>query len=149
MFRKYLQPKILLKNTAAALLVITLSGAYYLLCCQEMKAAVAKAEHCPLSKAVKSEHCNFSKNKSSETATPQTATGINLFECCSLKFNFFVAKLEKNEFPQQTPTALAGNFFNFLQTVKLENNAGFTVSPYRPPVFDNRPERVRNCVFRI
>src|SRR5687767_12917742 len=116
MFPTSLHTKILLKNTAAALLVITLSGAYYLLCCLEMKAAEAKAEHCPLSKAVQTEHCNFSKNKSSETPS-QTAASINLFECCSLKFNFFVAKLEKNEFPRQMPPALADNFFNFLQSV--------------------------------
>ena len=146
MVRKYLQPKILLKNTAAALLVLTLSGAFYLLCCQEMKAAAAKVEHCPLSKAVQTEHCNFSKNKTSETS--QTATSINLFECCNLKFNFFVAKLEKNEFPQQTP-ALANNFFNFLQSVKLENNTRVTDFSYRAPVFDSRDQRVRNCVFRI
>lgn len=148
MFRKHLQPKTFLKNTIAALLVITLSGAYYLLCCQEMQAAAAKADHCPLSKAVQTEHCNFSKNKSSE-APPQTAASINLFECCSLKFNFFVAKLEKNEFPQQTPSALANNFFNFLQSVKLENNAGLTGFSYRAPVFDSRRLRVKNCVFRI
>jgi hypothetical protein len=147
MFRTYLQPKILLKNTAAALLVITLSGALYLLCCQEMKAAAAKAEHCPLSKAVQTEHCNFSKNKTSENS--QTAVSINLFECCNLKFNFFVAKLEKNEFPQQAPTALANNFFNFLQSVKLENAAKLTDFSYRARVFDNRRERIRNCVFRI
>lgn len=147
MFRKYLQPKVLLKNTAAALLMITLSGAYYLFCCLEMQSALAKAEHCPLSKAVQTEHCNFSKNKSSETP-PQTATSINLFECCSLKFNFFVAKLEKNEFPQQT-TVLAKSFLGFLQSLKLESNAGFGVFSYRAPVFDNRHQRVRNCVFRI
>jgi hypothetical protein len=147
MFRKHLQPKTFLKNTIAALLVTTLSGALYLLCCQEMKAMTAKAEHCPLSKAVKSEHCNFSKNKTSETS--QTAVNINLFECCNLKFNFFVAKLEKNEFPQAAPTALVNNFFNFLQTVNLENNAGFTDFSYRSRVFDNRRERIRNCVFRI
>ncbi|HVE56950.1 MAG TPA: hypothetical protein VNB22_08975 [Pyrinomonadaceae bacterium] len=137
-----------MKNTAAALLVLTLSGAYYLLCCQEMKAATAQAEHCPLSKSVRTEHCNFSKNKTSETPS-QTAASINLFECCNLKFNFFVAKLEKNEFPQQTPSALANNFFNFLQSVKLENNAGFTGFSYRVPVFGSRDLHVRNCVFRI
>jgi len=147
MFRKYLQPKILLKNTAAVLLTITLSGAYYLFCCPAMQAAVAKAEHCPLSKAVQTEHCNFSKNKSPETP-PQTATSINLFECCSLKFNFFVAKLEKNEFPQQTPV-LINNHSGFLQSVKLENNTGFTDFSYRAPVFDSRDLRVKNCVFRI
>ncbi len=147
MFRKYLQPKVLLKNTAAALLMITMSGAYYLFCCQEMKAAVAKAEHCPLSKAVQTEHCNFSKNKTSETA-PQTVTSINLFECCNLKFNFFVAKLEKNEFPQQTPV-LAKSLSGFLQSVKLENNTEYTDFSYRAPILDSRDRRVRNCVFRI
>jgi len=147
MFRKHLHPKILLKNTAAALLVITLSGAYYLFCCQEMRAAVAKAEHCPLSKTVQTEHCNFSKNKTSETP-PQTATSLNVFECCNLKFNFFVAKLEKNEFPQQSPV-LVNNFFNFLQSVKFETNARVTDFSYRAPVFDSRDQRVRNCVFRI
>lgn len=147
MFRKHFQPKNFLKNIAAALLVITLSGVLYLFCCQEMKAAVANAEHCPLSKAVKSEHCKFSKNKSSE-APPQTAASLNLFECCSLKFNFFVAKLEKNEFPQAAP-ALADNFFNFWQSAKLKNNARVTVFSYHAPVFDSRSERIRNCVFRI
>jgi len=146
MFRKYLQPKVLLKNTAAALLMITMSGAYYLFCCLEMQAA-AKAEHCPLSKAVQTEHCNFSKNKSSETP-PQTATSINLFECCNLKFNFFLAKLEKNEFPQQTPV-LAKNFSGFLQSIKLENKTAYTDFSYRAPIFDSRDLRVRNCVFRI
>ena len=149
MFPTSLDTKILLKNTAAALLVITLSGALYLLCCHEMKAAVAEGEHCPLSKAVKSEHCKFSKNKSSEALPPQTAASLNLFECCNLKFNFFVAKLEKNEFPQAAPAALANNFDNFWQTEKLENNAKFADFSYRAPIFDSRDRRVRNCVFRI
>ena len=143
MFRKILQPKILLKNTLAALLVITLSGAYCLFCCQDMNAAAAKAVHCPLSKT---DHCNFSKQNPAETS--QAAASINLFECCGLKFNFFIAKLEKNRCPQPAP-ALANSFSIFLETVKLENNAGFTVFFYRAPVFEKRDLHVRNCVFRI
>jgi len=145
MFRKHLQPKTLLKNTLAALLAITLSGAYCLFCCQETSAAT-KAQHCPLSKTTEANHCNFSKKNSVETSN--AAASINLFECCGLKFNFFIAKLEKTRFPQQTP-ALANNFFNFLQTVKSESNTGFTVFFYRAPTFEKRDLHVKNCVFRI
>src|SRR5437868_14884508 len=145
MFRPVLQPKILLKNTLAALLVITLSGAYCLFCCQDTNAA-NKTEHCPLSKISKADHCNFSKQKAAETSN--AAASINLFECCGLKFNFFVAKLEKNQFPQQTPV-LANNFSNFLESVKLENKTGFTDFFYRAPAFENGARHIRNCVFRI
>jgi hypothetical protein len=143
MIRNLLQPKILLKNSLAAFLVITLSGAYCFFCCQEIKAAT-KTEHCPTSKITQTEHCNFSK-KASE---PLQAASINLFECCGLKFNFFVAKLEKNEKPEQTP-ALANNFFSFLESVKLARTANFADVSYRAPVFESRDLHVKNCVFRI
>ncbi len=146
MFRKYLQPKILFKNASAALLVLTLSGAYCFFCCQAMIAASAKADHCPPNKIIQTEHCNFSKNKSPETT--QTAASVNAFECCGLKFSFFVAKLEKNEFPAQTPV-LVNNFSGFLRSVKSENNTGLTDFSYRAPVSDHRDRRVKNCVFRI
>jgi hypothetical protein len=145
MFRNLLQPKTLFKNTLAALLVITLSGAYCLFCCQEIKAA-AKTEHCPLKRVSETEHCNFAKDKSA--GLPETATSINLFECCGLKFNFFVAKLEKNQLPQQTPV-LANNFSNFLESVKLENKTGFTDFFYHAPAFEKGARHIRNCVFRI
>jgi|SRR5215213_1541356 len=143
MIRNLLQPKILLKNSLAALLVITLSGAYCFFCCQEIKAAT-KAEHCPASKIKQTEHCNFSGRKSE----PLQTTSINLFECCGLKFNFFVAKLEKNEKPEQAP-ALANNFFSFLESVKLARAANFAGFSYRAPVFESRDLHVKNCVFRI
>jgi hypothetical protein len=146
MFRKRLQPKNILTRITAALLAITLSGAYYFFCCQEMDAAPAKAESCPLIKVSKSEHCNFSKHQSPEAS--QTATSVNTFECCGLKFNFFVAKLEKNDFPQQVPAA-QNNFFNFLQSVKSESKQSFTDFSYHAPIFDSRDLRVKNCVFRI
>ena len=145
MFRKSLQPKTLLKNSLAALLVLTLSGAYCLFCCQEIKAATA-AEHCPLSKTTQAEHCKFSKNKDSESS--QAATSINLFECCGLKFNFFVAKLEKTRFPQAA-SALANNFFNFAKAEKLEKAVRFSGFPYQAPVRETSDLHVRNCVFRI
>jgi hypothetical protein len=126
----------------SALLVITLSGAYCLFCCQEMSAKTV-AESCPLQKT---SHCNFAKDKSPEAS--ETAASINLFECCGLKFNFFVAKLEKNNVPEQTP-AIANNFFNFLQSVNFENKAKFTDFVYRAPIYDSRFSRVKNCVFRI
>jgi hypothetical protein len=146
MFRKGLQPKTFLKNAVAAILVLTLSGAYCLFCCGEIKAAVTNADHCPLSKTVEAEHCNFSKSK--KTGTSRAATSVNVFECCDLKFNFFIAKLEKNRFPEAAPV-LANNFFLFLQSVKLEKKSGFTGFSYRAPVFENRDLCVRNCVFRI
>jgi hypothetical protein len=142
MFRHSLQPKFFLKNSLAALLVITLSGAYCLFCCQETNAAI-KAEHHSTSQT---EHCNFSKDESSGTS--RAATSVRAFECCGFKFNFFVAKLEKNELPQQAP-ALANNFFSFLETVKPENNRGLSDFQYRAPVFESRDLHVRNCVFRI
>jgi hypothetical protein len=145
MFRKGLQPKALLKNSLAALLVLTLSGAYCLFCCQEIKAATA-AEHCPLSKTAQAEHCKFSKNKASESSP--AAASINLFECCGLKFSFFVAKLEKTRFPQAAP-ASANNFFIFLPAEKLEKAARVSGFAYRAPVRETRDLHVRNCVFRI
>ena len=144
MFRHLLQPKTILKNTLAALLMITLSGAYCLFCSQKINAA-GKTEHCPASKIVQAEHCNFSPRKSEP---PPPATAIRTFGCCGLKFNFFIAKLEKNEFPQQTP-ASANNFFNFQRPVKLRSRAGLTGFSYRAPVFESRDLHVKNCVFRI
>jgi hypothetical protein len=144
MFRTYLQPKILLKNSIAALLVITLSGAFHLFCCQAMKAA-EKSEHCPLSKPVQTEHCNFSKKG---VETPQTAASINLFECCQLKFNFFVAKLEKNELPHAAH-ARANSFFSLPDSVKLAASTIPTELSYRAPVFESRDLHIKNCVFRI
>ena len=141
MFRNRLQPKILLKNSLAAFLMITLTGAYCLFCCQEINAA-QKASHHSISRT---EHCNFSKKAS---ATSQATTSVNSFECCGLKFNFIVAKLEKKEFPEQSP-ALANNFFSFPQSVKLESNPNFAGFYYRAPVFESRDLHVKNCVFRI
>lgn len=146
MFRQFSNPEILLKRALAAVLTITLSGAYCLFCCQETNAARTKAEDCPLSKNSQASHCNFSKKKTAETS--QSAAGIKVFECCRLKFNFFVAKLEKNEFPQKTP-ALANNFSFFPQSVKLARKTGFTGFFYRAPVFEKDDLHVRNCVFRI
>jgi hypothetical protein len=142
MFRTFLNSKNLTAKMLSALLVITLSGAYCLFCCQETSAKTV-AESCPLHKT---NHCNFAKNKSPEAS--ETAASINLFECCGLKFNFFVGKLEKNEFSQQSP-AIANNFFNFLQSVNFENKAKFTDFVYRAPLYDSRFSRVKNCVFRI
>jgi len=145
MFRNLLQPKTLFKNTLAALLVITLSGAYCLFCCQEIKAA-AKTEHCPLKRVSETEHCNFAKDKSA--GLPETATSINLFECCGLKFNFFVAKLEKNPRPEQAAVAVH-DFADFRRRVKLEKTAVSKDFFYRPPVFFSRDLHVSNCIYRI
>lgn len=146
MFRQILQPKTFSKNALAALLVIALSGAYCLFCCQQIYAAVSKAAHCPLSKTAQTEHCKFSKNKASETS--KAATGINVCERCTLKFNSFVAKLEKNKFPQKA-SAPAKTFFNFLESVKPAKKSGFAGFSYRTPVRQTRDLHVRNCVFRI
>src|SRR5215204_1230067 len=97
MFRKGTQPKILLKNSLAALSMFILSGAYLLFCCQT--AATKSAHHAARSRSA-AEHCHFSKDKAAETSP--AATGLSAFECCPLKFNVFVAKLEKKQFPQQT-----------------------------------------------
>ena len=144
MFRTYLQPKTLLKNSIAALLTITLSGAFYLFCCQAMKAA-EQDDHCPLTKTVQTEHCNFSTRGDE---TPKTAASINLFECCQLKFNFFVAKLERNELPHAAP-ARAISVFSFPESVKLAASAVLTDRAYRAPVFESRDLHIKNCVFRI
>lgn len=143
MFRRSLKPKTLLKTTTAALLTIILSGAYFFFCCQEIFAA-GKPEHCPPKKP-EAEYCPFSKTKSSEAPR---AANLNSVEHCTLKFNFFIAKLEKNEFPQKTP-ALANSFFSFPESVKPEKNAGSDDFFYRAPVYDNRDLHVKNCVFRI
>ena len=145
MFRQDLQPKTLLKTTIAALLMVTLSGAYFLFCCQEIYAA-GKPEHCPTKKPAKTEHCHFSKHKSSDALA--ATTNINSAARCALKFNFFIAKLEKNEFPQNTPV-LANNFFSFLESVKPADLSGFTDFSYRAPVRETHDLHVRNCVFRI
>ena len=138
MFGHSFRLKSLLKNSLAALLVITLSGAYCLFCCEEIIAATKSAHH----SQIQSEHCNFSKN------TSDAATSIKAFECCGLKFNFFVAKLEKNEFPEQAP-ALADNFFGFSESQKLRRGASPTEFSYRAPIFEKRDLHIKNCVFRI
>lgn len=147
MFRKYLQPKILLKNTLAAFLMITVSGVYCLFCCTDASAAASEAEHCPLSKTVTSEHCDFSKKNAAETSTAEAKA--NAFECCGLKFNFYVAKLDKNEFSQKTPSALARNFSSFPQSASRENKTGLTAFFYRAPVYEKGSLHVKNRVFRI
>jgi hypothetical protein len=144
MFRHSLQPKIFLKNAIAALLVITLSGAYCLFCCREINAAT-KAEQHPATISG-GDHCHFQKDKSSATA--ETTTSVNAFECCGFKFNFFVAKLEKPEFTQPAP-ALANNYFSFLESVKPERNRKLKGFSYHAPVFESRDLHVKNCVFRI
>lgn len=145
MFRKYFQPKTLLKNTFAALLMLALSGAYCLCCGYQTAAAAGKTEHCRFSKPPAAEHCNFSKQNSSEAS--KTAVSVNSFERCGLKLKFFVAKLEKKEFPQQT-SALVNNF-NFLQPAKPERKTGFAGFFYRAPVSDRSDLHLRNRVFRI
>lgn len=147
MFRKSLQPKNLLKSALAVVFMLTLSGAYNLFCCQQMFAAEIKPEHCPLSKTVKSEHCQFSKNKPTETSS--AVTSVNLFECCALKFNVFVATLEKNEFPQKTPVVVDNSFNFFPKSVRLESKTGLTDFSYRPRVLAGSDLHIRNCVFRI
>ena len=142
MFRQYLQPKTLLKPATAALLAFSLSGVYFLFCCQEIYASNQTAHH----PAGKSEHCHFSKSETSETAS--AANGINICERCGLKFNFFVAKLEKNKLPQKAPV-LANNFFNFFKPEKPVRDAGFRGFSYRAPAPPNVDLCVRNCVFRI
>ena len=140
--RLFLQSKKLLPKMLAAFLAITLSGAYCLFCCQETSAA-AKAEFCPLSKT---NHCNSSKNKTPENS--DTAANVNPFECCGLKFNFFVANLEKHQFSPQTP-ATARNFSGFRQTVKFEGNRKSPVFYERTTIFRSGSLRLKNCVFRI
>ncbi len=142
MFRSFLQSKNLTAKILSALLVMTLSGAYCLFCCQETSAKMS-AESCPLAKT---NHCNFDKNQSPEAS--QTAASINLFECCGLKFNFFVAKLEKNNFSIQVSTATAGNF-NFGQSFKFENSQKSTNFTDYAPIFESRDLCIKNCVFRI
>jgi hypothetical protein len=144
MFRLTFQPKNLLKNSSAALLVLILSGVFYLVCCRVMMAA-EKAEHCPLTKTTQTEHCNFSK-RADEKA--RTATSINLFECCQLKFNFFVAKLEKKRLPHAAP-ARASNFFSLPESIKHAGSPSETDFSYRAPAFESRDLHIKNCVFRI
>ena len=145
MFRRRLQPKNLLKTTLAALLLITLSGAYCLFCCQEIIAA-AKQWHQPKAHASQSENCHFSKTKATETT--KTSVGVSGFEGCSLKFNLFIAKLEKKEFPKQTFVA-AINFFSFPEFLKPAQNRAFPALQYRAPVHESDDLNVKNCVFRI
>lgn len=147
MFRHGLQPKNLLNTAFAAFLAIILSGAVNLLCCRQMIFARQAEEHCPLTKKVKQAHCDFSKEPA--TATSETAKSVRTFECCTLKFNFFVAKLEKNDYSPKTPAAEVRNFSIFLRAVKLENKTGLTVFSDRERVFAVRDLHVKNCVFRI
>ncbi|HEY8561223.1 MAG TPA: hypothetical protein VIL74_12680 [Pyrinomonadaceae bacterium] len=147
MLRHSRQPKILLKNTLNAFLLIALSGVYCLFCAPTVKAAGAGGAHCPTSEIARSEHCDFSKKRKVSETSPK-ATGIDSFACCGPRFNFFVAKLEKNEIPQPAP-ALANNFFVFPESAKaspVSNAADFS---YRAPVLESRDLHVRNCVFRI
>jgi len=145
MFRRGLQPKTLLKNTLAALLTITLSGAYCLFCCQEIIAA-AKQSHKPKAHVSQSENCHFSKTKSAEST--KTTTVVNAFECCSLRFSFFVAKLEKKKFPQQIFVPVT-DFFSFPESVKSLRTADSAAFRYRAPTLESRDLHIKNCVFRI
>jgi len=147
MFRKSLQPKNLLKSALAVVFMLTLSGAYNLFCCQQMFAAEITPEHCPISKTVKSEHCQFSKNKQTETSS--AVTSVNLFECCALKFNVFVATLEKNEFPQKSSVVVNNSINYFPRSVKLESKTSLTGFSFRSRVLAKSDLHIRNCVFRI
>ncbi len=142
MFRKFRQPKILLKSPLAALLVIALSGVFYLFCCQ---AAAAESAHHLSTSTNSAQHCHFSRNKSPETLP---AARIEAFECCPLKFNLFVAKLEKNQFPHAAPVR-ASNFFSLPESIKLARRARPTGFSYRAPAFVSRDLHIKNCVFRI
>jgi hypothetical protein len=146
MFRNGLQPQTLLKKTIAALLMITLSGAYCLLCSREIIAA-GKAAHHQVGQTGRTEHCKFSKNNKTSDAS-KAATAVKGFEFCPLRFSFFIAKLEKKEFPKQTPV-LANNFSRFPESVKLETRAGFADFFYRAPVRESSDLHIKNCVFRI
>jgi hypothetical protein len=152
MFRNGLRSKTLWKNTLAALLTITLSGAYCLFCCPEIIAA-GKAAHHQAGQTNRTQHCSFSKNdktsddKTSGAAKAATAA-VKAFECFPLRFSFFIAKLEKKEFPKQNPV-LANDFFGFPASVKLAPRAGFAGFSYRAPVRESRDLHIKNCVFRI
>lgn len=146
MFRKTLQPKNLVKITLAALLAVTLSGAYNLFCCQQIVLAQGAPEHCPLSQTVKSKHCNFSKDIAAQSA--QAAKGAKAFECCALKFNFFIGKLEKTEFSKKAPAALSRPT-NPTLVVKATNSAALNDFSYRPRIAEKRDLHVKNCIFRI
>jgi hypothetical protein len=141
MFRHYLQSKNLSAKAISAFLSIAVSGVLCL-CCFQFSRAEAKADSCPLQKT---SHC--AKSASSETSD-QAAKIVNSSECCALKLNVFLATLEKNQFPQQTSVA-ANNFFDFFQSAKLENGKISADFSYRPPIFDSRDLRLKNCVFRI
>ena len=140
-----MQPKNLLRMTLAALLTVTLSGAYCLFCCQEIIAAV-KSAHQTVSHAKGSENCHFSKKKAADDSKPSVR--LSGLEGCSPRFTFFIAKLEKKEFPQQALVA-ANNFSAFLETVNSGKKATFTGFQYRAPILERRDLCIKNCVFRI
>ena len=139
------QSKTLTAKTLAAFLCLAVSGAYCLLCCQALSAQ-SPDDSCPLTKT---NHCNSSENKPVKTDAP-AAKGVNAFECCGLKFNFFVAKLEKNDRSKQNAAPVAASDFSVMTGFKaFEKSLELSAFQYRPPNFDLRSSRVRNGVFRI
>jgi hypothetical protein len=146
MFGLAAQLKTLTAKSLAAALCLSISGAFCLFCCQSMSAQTAP-DSCPLAKT---SHCNSSKNKAAKSGAP-AAKGVDAYECCALKFNFFVAKLEKNKRQQQSADAAVAPP-NALVLSRLKTYAARRELPariYRPPDFDGRGQRLKNCLLRI
>ena len=140
MFRHLLKPNSLL----AAVLLLTLSGACCLFCYEEMFASALSAdEHCPM---IKTEHCNFTKGEVAEKEVAVTADSV--FECCGLKFNFVVGKLELSSFSDQ-PVAIATAMPPGVLFSEQYARDHFETVSYRPPLFERPDIHVKNCVFRI
>jgi hypothetical protein len=140
------QIKTLTAKSLAAALCLSISGAYCLFCCQAMSGAQTVPDSCPLAKT---SHCNSSKNKEAKSGAP-AAKGVDGFECCALKFNFFVATLEEAKQPQSADAAVSTP--NSLVLSRLKTYAARRELPariYRPPDFDGRGQRLKNCLLRI
>lgn len=127
----------------SAFLCLNLSGASCLAYCQ-ITETKAEVEHCPLAKFDK----NCPNGKSENANDSYNVTNGTAADCCSLAINFFVAKLEKNEFSVQLAAAVDS-------TVSRQKRISVEIikpSPeffYRPPSLDFQNARLKNCVFRI
>lgn len=146
MIRRIIQSRILI-IFISAFLCLNLSGSFCLAYCQ-IKVAKSETEHCPLAKLDK-ENCPKTKSvNSSDLTSFENSISGNEIDCCLPAINFFVATLEKNQFPTQT-TVAAINDFSLAKPVAFEKVQYTPKFSYQKPLFDYRTARLKNCVFRI
>lgn len=146
MIPRVIQSKFLIVFVSA-FLCLNLSGSFCLAYCQ-VKTIETEREHCPLAKT-NDDHCSRAKSGTQINAPSfENSIGESAVDCCLPALNFFVGKLEKNQFPVHTAIAKSEDF-SFAQHESFEKIEYASNFSYQKPLLDHRAARLKNCVFRI